>query len=153
MFDGLYAFDFGSGTSPVMDGFQADHAQHDLQPRPRLRAEGRPDLARLRRPATGPAVSGLHLHRARRAGRGRAQRQVPGVREHRQPVRVLGRVPGVSRAGDPGRRQARGDGQDGLRPVPGKVLPLLERRRLSRRTTRSTSTRRRTSRRRRSMSR
>ena len=50
-FDGLHAFDFGTGTSPVMEGFTQVTPATSVQSGPRLRAQRCPGLARLRRPS------------------------------------------------------------------------------------------------------
>ncbi len=124
-FDGLYAFSFGPATSPLMDGFTPHHPRHALQQRARLRPERRPCLARLRRAATRPALPGFHLHRIRRAGGRRAQRQVPCIREYRQPFRLLGGVPGLPRARHPGAGQESRGRSHGLRSCKQHYFRLL----------------------------
>ena len=78
---------------PRDGGLHADHPVDPVQQGARLRTERRQNLARVRRPPARTPLPGLPLHRIGRPGGRPAPRQVPGVREHRQPVRILGRVP------------------------------------------------------------
>ena len=105
-------------------GLHAARPRQDLQQGPRLRLEGRPLLARLRRAATRPALRGFHLHRAGRPGHRPAQRQVPRLRQHGFAVRLLGRVPALPQARPhPQRRPPRR--HDGPAIVQDPLLPQL----------------------------
>ena len=106
-FDGLLCLRLRDRHQPGHGGIHADHAGDPIQPRPGLRAQGCTDLACLRRPAARAAVSGFHLHRGGRTGGRRAQRPVSRLRQHRQPIGFLGRVPDVPPAHDRGRRAGR----------------------------------------------
>ena len=128
-FDGLFAFDFGTATSPVMEGFTAITPATQYS---RGRGYGLKDARVWRAFDAAPtraAVPGFPLHRIRRLGRRRAQWPLSRVREYRQSLRFLGRVPDLPQPCDRGRRAAGGSRDDGFRYLQEKILPVLERRR------------------------
>ena len=126
-FEGLHAFDFGSGTSPVMEGFTAITPATVYS---RGRGYGLKDAQVWRRSRCAPArpaLSGLPLHRVGGPRGRRTQRTLSCLREYRQPLRLLGRVPGLPQEGHPRRGAAGRERDDGLRSLPEEVLPVLGR--------------------------
>ena len=89
-FAGLHAFDFGTSASPVMDGFTPITPATQYSRGRGYGLKDARDLASIRRAPARSALPGLHLHRSGRPGGRRAQRQVPGLRQYRQPIGLSG---------------------------------------------------------------